>query len=59
MEKNGNTFAPGDAVTSTAAKIASAAVTGIVKTAADDGRLKVQWSDGTVTFERPEDLNKD
>lgn len=60
MEKNGNTVVPGDEVTSTksAGKTAGAATTGTVRPDTSDGRVKVAWSDGTESWERPEDLNK-
>lgn len=60
MEKNGNTFVPGDTVTSSKGdKTASARGAGKIKdSVSEDGRMKVAWQDGTETFEKPDDLNR-
>jgi len=64
MEKNGNTFVPGDKVTTnpgpadTNGKIAAQRGTGQVRPESSGGRLKVAWEDGTETWENPEDLNR-
>lgn len=57
MEKNGNTFVPGDRVHvlrggKTASKDSGTVVSAV------EGRLKVSWDDGTETYERPENLVK-
>jgi hypothetical protein len=59
MEKNGNTFVPGDTVRSanTKGKTASQS-TGTVRPETSEGRLKVAWQDGTESWEKPEDLNR-
>lgn len=64
MEKNGNTFVPGDAVTMTrgpfdsGGKIAAQRGTGKVQPETSDGRMKVAWQDGTESWEKPEDLSR-
>lgn len=64
MEKNGNTFVPGDKVTTNVGafgsngKIAAQRGTGRVQPESSDGRMKVAWEDGTETWEKPEDLNR-
>ena len=64
MEKNGNTFVPGDKVVipvgafDANGKIAASRGKGEVKPETADGRLKVAWQDGTETWEKPEDLNR-
>ena len=63
MEKNGNTFVPGDSVSQTQragnGKQASVATReGRVQSAASGDRVKVAWSDGTESWELPEDLNR-
>lgn len=59
MEKNGNTFVPGDRVrTTSTGKTASSRGVGEIKPESSDGRMKVAWEDGTESWERPEDLNR-
>lgn len=64
MEKNGNTFVPGDKVTTNVGafgsngKIAAQRGTGRVQPESSDGRMKVAWEDGTESWEKPEDLNR-
>lgn len=59
MEKNGNTFVPGDKVrTVSAGKTASSRGVGEVRPESSEGRVKVAWEDGTESWEKPEDLNR-
>lgn len=61
MEKNGNTFAPGDTVVAginTGDKTASARRSGTIQEACTDDRVKVAWDDGTTTLEQPEHLQR-
>lgn len=61
MEKNGNTFAPGDTVVAginTDGKTASARRSGTIQEACNDDQVKVAWDDGTTSLERPEHLQR-
>jgi hypothetical protein len=61
MEKNGNTFAPGDTVVAGInpdGKTASARRSGTIQEACNDDQVKVAWDDGTTTLERPEHLQR-
>lgn len=59
MEKNGNTFTPGEKVasTQTTGKVASTR-TGTVQPESSEGRMKVSWDDGTTSWEDPGTLKK-
>ncbi len=61
MEKNGNTFAPGDIVVAgigNNGKTASASRSGKIEEYCDNDQVKVAWDDGTSTLERPEHLQR-
>lgn len=59
MEKNGNTFVPGDKVRAVSTgKTASSRGVGEVRPESSEGRVKVAWEDGTESWEKPEDLNR-
>jgi hypothetical protein len=62
MEKNGNTFVPGDKVTlarnDLTTKRAAHRGVGRVQPESSDGRMKIAWEDGSESWEKPEDLNR-
>lgn len=60
MEKNGNTFVPGDRVSThePGQKISQRRI-GQVCPESHDGKVKIAWSDGTSSWESPDELTEE
>jgi len=62
MEKNGNTFVPGETVVlargDRRAKYAAYRIKGVVMPEVSEDKVKVAWSDGSLSWESPEDLDR-